>query len=86
MSRTEHARENQLQCIETIDYQMHDLPGESSQFPSRQSDELCRELGHGDSGDQEIEVWDLLQLGEMMPLEVTRSAGQSLNWVVQVMG
>jgi hypothetical protein len=65
---------------------MHDLLGESSEFPSHQSGGLCRELGHGDSGDQEIEVWDQLQLGEMMPLEATLPAGRSLNRVVQVMG
>jgi hypothetical protein len=58
---------------------MHDQLGENSQFPSRLSGGLCRELGHGDLVDQEIEVWDQLQRGEMMPLEATRTAGQSLN-------
>ena len=79
MSRTEHVLENRLRCIETIDYQMHDQLGENSQFPSRLSGGLCRELGHGDLGDQEIEVWDQLQLGEMTPRGETLPAGQSLN-------
>jgi hypothetical protein len=62
MSGTEHVRENQPQHIETIDYQMHDQLSESSQFPTRQSGGLCRELNHEDLGDQENEVSGLLQL------------------------